>query len=818
MNMKKACTLLLLFFIAFGLRAQNADVMIQGFNWESSKTANWYDIVQSKAGDLQASQIDMIWMPPPSDAASIEGYLPRELYDLTSSYGDQAKLQGCINALHNAGVKVIADIVINHRVGSTDWADFQNPTWGCWSVVANDEWGSNGGNPCGNWDTGDNYGAARDIDHTNQTVQNDISAWMNWMKNTIGFDGWRYDYVRGYNGSYNAIYNNATNPYFSVGELWDNLDLNNPDPHRQQIIDWINQTNGTSTAFDFTTKGILQQAVNGELWRLNNNGGAPGVLGWWPAKAVTFLDNHDTGSTQAHWPFPGDKIMQGYAYILTHPGIPTVFWDHFYDWGLHDEIKDLIAIRKDNGLHSESTLDIQTAQADVYAAIIDGKVAMKIGSGNWSPSGSGWTLAASGNNYAVWTTGNTGGGGDNGGGDNGGGNGGSLTVHFKKPANWGAATIYFWQDNNGNPTSGTSWPGESMSDADGDGWYSYTIDGNDCSNIIFSNNGSSKTDDLNRCSEGWYDGSTWHDSNPDAGNGGGDNGGGDNGGSDTDLTIHFKKPSNWGTATIYFWQDNNGNPTSNTSWPGESMSDSDGDGWYTYTISGTDCSSIIFNNNGASQSADLNRCGEGWYDGSTWHSSNPDAGSGDGDGGGSADMTVYFKPSGYSNPTIYFWAADNGATTSWPGESMTNEGGGWYSYTFTGGNCTNLIFSNSGSNQTGDLNRCGTGWYNGSWHNNNPDGARFGTQTTLAYSLTASAYPNPFSTNTTISFTLPEDGETSLKVYNIMGKEIATLANEELSQGQHRLTFNAAGQSSGIYVYRLTYQGQSITGKIVLRK
>ena len=47
-------------------------------------------------------------------------------------------------------------------------------------------------------------------------------------------------------------------------------------------------------------------------------------MGWWPAKAVTFIDNHDTGSTQAMWPFPSDKVMQGYEYILTHPGTPCI--------------------------------------------------------------------------------------------------------------------------------------------------------------------------------------------------------------------------------------------------------------------------------------------------------------------------------------------------------------------------------------------------------------------------------------------------------------------------------------------------------------
>ncbi|TVU21936.1 hypothetical protein EJB05_31607, partial [Eragrostis curvula] len=58
-------------------------------------------------------------------------------------------------------------------------------------------------------------------------------------------------------------------------------------------------------------KGILNAAVDGELWRLADaQGKVPDVIGWWPAKAVTFVDNHDTGSTQRRWPFPDGKVMR----------------------------------------------------------------------------------------------------------------------------------------------------------------------------------------------------------------------------------------------------------------------------------------------------------------------------------------------------------------------------------------------------------------------------------------------------------------------------------------------------------------------------
>lgn len=71
------------------------------------------------------------------------------------------------------------------------------------------------------------------------------------------------------------------------------------DRHRQDTINWIKGTGKRSTAFDFTTKGILQEAVqNCQYWRLKDGAGKPpGLLGWMPTHAVTFLDNHDTGSS-----------------------------------------------------------------------------------------------------------------------------------------------------------------------------------------------------------------------------------------------------------------------------------------------------------------------------------------------------------------------------------------------------------------------------------------------------------------------------------------------------------------------------------------
>ena len=94
----------------------------------------------------------------------------------------------------------------------------------------------------------------------------------------------------------------------------------NQDLHRQSTYDWCASTGGNTAAFDFTTKGILQEAVrNREYWRLQGSDGHPsGFCGWRPTHAVTFSENHDTGSTLQHWPFPTERPAEGYAYILTH--------------------------------------------------------------------------------------------------------------------------------------------------------------------------------------------------------------------------------------------------------------------------------------------------------------------------------------------------------------------------------------------------------------------------------------------------------------------------------------------------------------------
>ena len=109
-------------------------------------------------------------------------------------------------------------------------------------------------------------------------------------------------------------------------------------------------------------------------------------------------ENNDT----RHFPLP--LAQMGYAYTLTHPGVPCVFWSHYFDWGepIRRLIERLIAVRSRAGLHSRSHVDIREARRRLYAAIIDSRVAVKIGADSWCP-GAGWHLAADADRLAVWT-------------------------------------------------------------------------------------------------------------------------------------------------------------------------------------------------------------------------------------------------------------------------------------------------------------------------------------------------------------------------------------------------------------------------------
>lgn len=407
--------------------------LLQGFNWESWRAGggDWYGIVASKLDMLAEMGFTDVWLPPCSASVAPQGYLPSRLFDLDASkYGSQASLESLLTKMHDKGIRGVADIVINHRCGDKQdeqgrWNQFSSgmtkrPSlagvldWGGWAVTLGDKF-SDGTGLHGPGVLDDKFDAAPDIDHRNKEVQEGISVWLRWLRLQIGFDAWRFDFVKGYAANFVGLYCDKSEPAWAVGELWCDMAYDdqglcyNQDKHRQDLCNWINSTGKKSGAFDFTTKGILQEACrNTQYWRLRDSKGKPpGLMGWLPQHAVTFIDNHDTGSTQRHWPFPDDKVLVGYAYIITHPGIPCIFWDHVIDWGEDHrrKISELMKARRDAEIPVDAPVNILSADDTLYLAEIGKPPALRVALGPREavkPDMKYWSDATAGRHYKVW--------------------------------------------------------------------------------------------------------------------------------------------------------------------------------------------------------------------------------------------------------------------------------------------------------------------------------------------------------------------------------------------------------------------------------
>ncbi len=87
----------------------------------------------------------------------------------------------------------------------------------------------------------------------------------------------------------------------------------------------------------------------------------------------------------------------------------------------------------------------------------------------------------------------------------------------------------------------------------------------------------------------------------------------------------------------------------------------------------------------------------------------------------------------------------------------------------------------------------------------------------MAYALDQN-YPNPFNPTTEISYTIAEGGRVTLKVYDMLGREVETLVNEAQDPGRYLVTFNAARDATGVYFYRLSSGHFTSIKKMIMMK
>lgn len=221
--------------LAQGWPANYSGVMLQGFSWDSYDYSQW-TVLEKQADDMKGF-IDLVWLPQSGkcfETTQVMGYKPYYYFNQNSSFGTEAELRSLIAKFKANGIGAIADVVVNHR--NTDgWFTFPAETYNgvtyqmsSTDICKNDDSEStatqakkDGVSLSNNYDEGTDFGACRDIDHKSENVQKIIKAYLKFLKEDMGYTGFRYDMVKGFSGTHVADYNDATGVEFSVGEYWD---------------------------------------------------------------------------------------------------------------------------------------------------------------------------------------------------------------------------------------------------------------------------------------------------------------------------------------------------------------------------------------------------------------------------------------------------------------------------------------------------------------------------------------------------------------------------------------------------------------------
>lgn len=366
--------------LAQGWPANYSGVMLQGFSWDSYDYSQW-TVLEKQADDMKGF-IDLVWLPQSGkciETTQVMGYKPYYYFNQNSSFGTEAELRSLIAKFKANGIGAIADVVVNHR-NTNGWYTFPAETYKgvtyhmlSTDICKNDDGGStatqakkDGVSLSNNDDEGTDFGGCRDIDHKSENVQKIIKAYLKFLKEDIGYTGFRYDMVKGFSGTHVADYNDATGVEFSVGEYWDG---------NQSIINWINKTNKKSAAFDFQFRynvrdaiGIKDnQIVSSPNWSKLKNDYNLMHDPTYRQYAITFVENHDMQYRSKDEPLDPLKrdTLAANAYMLAMPGTPCVFQPHWRAY--KQEIKSMIEARKLAGITNMSNYTNKMAQTACFA-------------------------------------------------------------------------------------------------------------------------------------------------------------------------------------------------------------------------------------------------------------------------------------------------------------------------------------------------------------------------------------------------------------------------------------------------------------------
>ena len=369
--------------------AQNG-VLFQYFHWNLPADGTLWKELAQRAPELAKAGITNVWIPPAykgSGGANEVGYGVYDLFDLgefdqkgtvRTKYGTKDELLAAIKSIHDAGMTVFADIVLNHRDGGdeeetvpvrevawdnrtktiTDKFDIQSFTkftfparagkystmewhWGHFTgcsynseaqntehlyVFGDKQFSGEVSPEFGSYD----YLMGVDVDYYNDEVRGETKYWGEWFLKETGVDGLRLDAVKHISHSWipewlDYLRGATKRELFTVGEyLSRNVD---------DLLDYLDTVEGRMSLFDFALHQNFHEAsVSGAGMYPMNCLLDDTLLQHAPDKAVTFADNHDTQPGQALEP-PVEAWFKPHAYaimLLRQQGFPCIFYADYY--------------------------------------------------------------------------------------------------------------------------------------------------------------------------------------------------------------------------------------------------------------------------------------------------------------------------------------------------------------------------------------------------------------------------------------------------------------------------------------------------------
>lgn len=364
------------------------DTMIQFFEWYLPSDSTLWNRVSKEASRLSNLGINHVWLPPAykgTGGANDVGYGVYDLYDLgefdqkgsiPTKYGTKDEYLEAIKKLKENNIKVIADIVLNHKLGADetelvlavqddasnrnisiseakpikawtkytfpgrgntysdfkwDWTHFHGVDWDEETGVSSiykfygKKWDKEVDDENGNFD----YLMGADIDLNNIDVLKELINWGLWYHEFTNVDGFRLDAVKHIRADFfpdwlNRIRTKAEKDLFAVGEYW-SLSLD-------KLKNYLEKTQHTMSLFDVPLHYNFYKAStsNGDFDMSKIFEGT--LVKEFPNKAVTFVDNHDTEPGQAleSWVLDWFKPLAYSLILLRKQGIPCVFYGDYY--------------------------------------------------------------------------------------------------------------------------------------------------------------------------------------------------------------------------------------------------------------------------------------------------------------------------------------------------------------------------------------------------------------------------------------------------------------------------------------------------------